>query len=184
MGVYSNARKFQLELMDADTLKELASYDLPPRSLKFVIEGVMPWEYIGAGMYFYLDNQDRAVVPTTENSVQVIQVPEPGSEAGFQLVREYDLSAHVISLPWPHEDSVAWVLPDWSGAYYWFATTAGMVGTIHMHSGEVYTYQLEGEIIENSIAIGQDGVFIISDQALYRFSKDGNGVIDTIWRTP
>lgn len=184
VGVYSNARKFQLELMDADTLKELASYDLPPRSLKFVIEGVMPWEYIGAGMYFYLDNQDRAVVPTTENSVQVIQVPEPGSEAGFQLVREYDLSAHVIPLPWPHEDSVAWVLPDWSGAYYWFATTAGMVGTIHMHSGEVYTYQLEGEIIENSIAIGPDGVFIISDQALYRFSQDGNGVIDTIWRTP
>jgi hypothetical protein len=184
VGVYSNARKFQLELMDPDTLQELASYDLPPRSLMFVIQGIMPWEYIGAGMYFYLDDQDRAVVPTTENSVQVIQVPEPGGEEGFQLVREYDLSAHVVPLSWPHEDSVAWVLPDWSGDYYWFATTAGMIGTIHVQSGEVYTYQLEDEIIENSFAIGSDGVFIISDQALYRFSQSGDGIIDTIWWTP
>ena len=108
----------------------------------------MPWEYIGAGMYFYLDNQDRAIVPTTENSVQVIQIPEPGSKDEFKLVREYDLSAHIVPLSWPHEDSVAWVLPDWSGAYYWFATTAGMVGNIHVHSGEVNTFQLDGEIIE------------------------------------
>jgi len=184
VGVYSNARKFQLELMDAHTLKELASYDLPSRSLKFLIQGVMPWEYIGAGMYFYLDNQDKAIVPTTENSVKVVQVPEPGSEDEFQLVREYDLSAHVVPLSWPHEDSVAWVLPDWSGAYYWYATTAGMVGTINVHTGEVYTFQLDGEIIENSFAVGPDGVFIISDQALYRFSQDGDGIIDTIWRTP
>jgi len=183
IGVYSNARKFQLELMDNHTLEELASYDLPSRSMKFLIQGIMPWEYIGAGMYFYLDHQDRAVVPTTENSVQVVQVPKSGSEDGFRLVRDYDLSAHIIPLPWPHEDSVAWVLPDWSGAYYWFATTAGMVGTINVQSGEVYTYRLDGEIIENSIAIGPDGVFIISDQALYRFSQGGDGNIDIIWRS-
>lgn len=184
IGVYSNARNFQLELMDSLTLKELASYDLLPRSLKFLIQGIMPWEYIGAGMYFYLDDQDRAVVPTTANSVQVIQAPKPGDKNEFQLIREYDLSSHVVPLSWPQEDSVAWVLPDWSGAYYWFATTAGMVGTVHVQSGEVNTYQLDGEIIENSIAIGSDGVFIISNKAIYRFSQDGDGIIDTIWRTP
>ncbi|MBK7978347.1 MAG: hypothetical protein IPK07_35590 [Deltaproteobacteria bacterium] len=30
------------------------------------------WKYIGAGMYFYLDDRDRAVVPTTENTIEVV----------------------------------------------------------------------------------------------------------------
>lgn len=184
VAVYSNARKFRLQLLHPESLELLESYDLPSRSLKFILEGVMPWENIGAGMYFYLDHQDRAVIPTTDNSVLVIQVPEPGSQAGFELQREYDLSAHIVSLPWPQQDSVAWVLPDWDGAWYWFATTAGMVGTISVESGEIFTHQLKGEILENSIAIGPEGVFIISDQALYLFKQDGNGVIRQVWRTP
>jgi hypothetical protein len=183
VAVFSNARRFQLELMDPVTLKELASYDLPPRSWDFIIQGVMPWEYIGAGMYFYLDNQDRAVIPTTKNTIQVLQVPGLGDETGFQLVREYNLSDQVVSLPWPHLDSVAWILPDCSGAYYWYATTAGIIGTVHIESGEVRSIKLEGEVIENSIALGSDGVFIISDKALYRFHQAGDGKIHTVWRT-
>jgi hypothetical protein len=184
VAVYSNARRFQLELMHPTTLEELASYDLPPRSLSFLIQGVMPWEYIGAGMYFYLDHLDRAVLPTTRNTVQVVQVPPADSPAGFQLVREYDLSAYVTDLPFPAEDSVAWVLPDWGGAYYWFATTAGVVGTLHMDTGKVQTLPLAGEIIENSFAIGPEGVFILSDQALYRFQLDNSGAIQAVWRLP
>jgi len=184
VAVFSNARKFKLELLDPQTLDTLATYDLPPRSLKFIFEGVMPWQYIGAGMYFFLDHQDRAIVPTTDNRVLVIQVPEPVSPTGFVLVREYNLSTQIVPLPWPQQDSVAWVLPDWGGAYYWFATTAGRIGTIAIESGEVHAYQIEGEIIENSIAIGSEGVFIISDQALYRFSQGGDGIINQVWRRP
>jgi len=184
VAVYSNARKFRLELLDSQTLEEIAHYNLPPRSLKFILEGVMPWEYIGAGMYFFLDNQDRAVVPTTENRILVIQVPQPGSGEGFHLVREYNLSSHVNQLQWPRQDSVAWVLPDWDGGTYWFATTAGKVGTINIQTEDVYSIQLEGEIIENSIAIGSEGVFILSDQALYRFYQKGDGSINQSWRTP
>ena len=137
VAVYSNARAFQLELMDAVSLQELASYDLPPRPWYFLLQGVMPWEYIGAGVYFYLDDQDRAIVPTTGNTVQVVQVP--GAEGGgeFRLVREYDLADYVVPVPWPKQDSVAWVLPDWGGEFYWFATTLGVVGTIQMDSGAV-----------------------------------------------
>ena len=36
----------------------------------------------------------------------------------FTLVREYDLSDYVVPMAWPKEDSVAWVLPEWSGDYY------------------------------------------------------------------
>ena len=180
VGVYGNARAFQLELMDPYTLEELASYDLPPRPWDFYFQGVLPWEYLGAGIYFYLDNQDRAIVPTTKNTIQVVQVPDPEGHGEFKLVREYDLADYVVP---GKKDSVAWVLPEWSGEYYWYATTAGIVGTVDVDSGVVRTMQLEGELIENSFAVGEDGVFIISDYAMYRFSQDGNGNIIVDWRT-
>jgi len=183
VAVYSNARAFQLELMDAVSLEELASYDLPPRPWYFLLQGVMPWQYIGAGMYFYLDDQDRAIVPTTVNTVQVVQVPSGDSNGEFRLLREYDLADHVVPAPWPKQDSVAWVLPDWGGEVYWFATTLGAVGTIQVDSGAVRTLRLEGEVIENSFAVGEDGVYILSDRALYRLSQDGGGGITVDWRT-
>ena len=149
--VYSNARAFQLELMDPYTLEELASYDLPPRPWYFLLQGVMPWEYIGAGMYFYLDHQDRAVVPTTDNTIKVIQVPGPAGGGEFEGVREYDLSDHVVPLSWPKQDSVAWVLPDWRGEFYWFATTEGMVGTVCVDSGAVRKVRLGGKSLRTPL---------------------------------
>ncbi len=181
VAVYSNGRRFQLELMDPVTLEELASYDLPPRPWYWLLQGILPWEYIGAGMYFYLDEQDRAVVPTTENSIEVIQVPEPGGD--FICVRSYDLNAYVVPMSWPHRDSVAWVLPDWGGAYYWYATTGGMIGTVAVESGLVHTLRLDGEIIENSFAVAEDGAYILSDRALYRLSAEDDGTIVIDWRT-
>ena len=182
VAVYSNARSFQLELMDPYTLEELAAYDLPPRSSRWIVQGVLPWEYLGAGMYFYLDEQDRAVVPTTDNTIRVIQVPDMRERTTFELVREYDLRSHAVPLSWPDQDSVAWVLPDWDGSVYWYATTAGMVGTVDVTTGSVRTMRLEGEIIENSFAVGEDGVYILSDYALYRLHHD-NGAIVIDWRT-
>ena len=110
-------------------------------------------------------------------------MPNPEGGGQFELVREYDLAENVVTMPWPKQDSVAWVLPDWSGDYYWYATTEGMVGTVCVDSGLVRTLGLEGEIIENSFAVGEDGVYILSDRALYHFSQDGSGNIVTDWRT-
>jgi len=182
VAVYSNGRSFKLELMDPETLEPLAIHPLPGRPWYFLLQGIPPWKYIGAGMYFVLDDQDRAVIPTTQNTIQVIQSPAPAAD-GFELVREYDLSEYVAPMRWPRSDSVAWVLPDWGGAYYWFATTGGIVGTVHIETGDVQTIRLDSEIIENSFAVGEEGVFIVSDYALYRFSQDGTGTISIDWRT-
>jgi len=181
VAVYSNGRGFQLELMDPVTLEELASHPLPGRPWYWIFQGILPWKYIGAGMYFYLDDRDRAVVPTTHNTIQVVQTPLDGGE--FVLVREYDLGEHVVPMRWPHRDSVAWVLPDWSGAYYWYATTGGVVGTVDVATGAVQSLRLDGEIIENSFAVAEDGIYIVSDHALYRFHQDGTGQINVEWRT-
>jgi hypothetical protein len=187
VAVSGNAREFQLELLDPDTLEELASYDLPPRSWLFPLQGVMPWKYLGAGMYFYLDAQDRAVVSTTRNTLQVIQAPaDPGE--GFQLLREYDLSQHVATLPWPKQDSVAWVMPEWPAdnstraERFWYATIAGLVGVVDAQSGHVITWHAPGEIIENSFAVGEEGVFMMTDHALYRMRVDSQNAIAVDWR--
>jgi len=180
VAVYSNGRGFQLELMDPYSLRELASHNLPPRPWYWLLQGLMPWQYIGAGMYFFLDDQDRAIVPTTKNTIQVIQTPDANGE--FELVREYDLDEYVVPMRWPHRDSVAWVLPDWGGEVYWWATTGGVVGTVDVASGEVHVLRLEDEIIENSFAVAEDGTFILSDRALYRFNLGGNGGIVVDWR--
>lgn len=184
VAVYGNARKFQLELLDANSLEELASYDLPPRSWLFPLQGVMPWKYIGAGMYFYLDNKNRAIVPTTENTILVIQTPE-NPEDGFKLIREYDVSRHVVQLPFPKLDSVAWVMPEWptngetETPRFWYATIEGLVGVVDAQSGAVTTWKVPGEIIENSFAVGEEGIFMMSDQAMYRLNlRDGAIHID------
>jgi hypothetical protein len=180
VGVYGNGRELQIELMDPYTLEELASYELPARSLGFIFQGVLPWKYIGAGMYFYLDEQDRAIVPTTLNTIEVVQVPNLENSYEFQKIREYDLRDYIVP---DQDDSVAFILPDWDGEYYWYATTAGIVGIVDVYSEEVQILQLEGEIIENSFAVGEEGVFIISDKAMYLFSQDGSGEINVDWRT-
>jgi hypothetical protein len=180
VGVYGNGMKLRLELIDPDTLEKLVSYDLPPRSWTFFFRGIRPWEYLGAGMYFYLDHLDRAVVPTTRNTLQVVQAPDMVKLKKFELVREYDLAKYMVP---GKDDSPAFVLPDWDGKYYWFASVQGVVGTINVDTGLVNMMRLQGELVENSFAVGEDGVFIISDQAMYRFSHDGNGKPVTDWRS-
>jgi hypothetical protein len=182
VAVFSNGRRFRLDLIDDQTLELLATHALPSRPWYWWLQGIMPWQYIGAGMYFYLDHEDRAVVPTTKNTIEVIQVSQ--DDGSFQVVRTYDLQTSVVPMRWPKRDSIAWVLPDWSGRYYWFASTEGMVGTVEIASGDIRTLHLEGEIIENSFAVGQDGVFIVSDHAMYRFRSGDEGQVIIDWRTP
>ena len=57
--------------------------ELPPRA-----PSPNPFQDFAGGGYFYLDNQDRAVVPTTERHVLVI-----GLEDGeFAVEQDYDLT--------------------------------------------------------------------------------------------
>src|SRR5436190_21765768 len=51
-----------LAMIDPATLEVLATYPLPPRDLTTVNS---LFTSFGGGGYFYLDNQDRAIIPTT-----------------------------------------------------------------------------------------------------------------------
>jgi hypothetical protein len=158
----------RLELFDPGTLGELGRMQLPPRVPG---SGSIFTDFAGGG-YFYLDNQDRAVVPTTTRHVFVVGV----RDAGFQLERDYDVTAAV-----PLGDKIISALPDWSGRL-WFASVNGVVGTIDPATGTVRSTNL-GEPNGNSFAVDDDGgVYIVTDGALYRFDAASDGSPSVTWR--
>jgi hypothetical protein len=157
-----------LRMLDPQTLDTLAEQTLPPRDPRTL--GNI-FTSFGGGGYFYLDDQDRAVVPTTTRHVQVFaETPAPG----FSMVRDIDLSGVI-----PDGESIISALPDWGGRL-WFASTGGVVGYV-TGDGRVVSRAL-GEPIGNSFAVDeQGGVYIVSDAALYRFEARA-GTVKTIWR--
>jgi hypothetical protein len=159
-----------LAMLDPHSLAVLAAMPLPPRN---VTAGGNPFTDFSGGGYFYLDQHDRAVVPTNDHHVLV--VAESGS--GFVVDHDYDLSSKV-----PSGEGIVSVLPDWNGLF-WFVTRGGLVGTIDRGDGTVRTMRLTGEGISNSFAVDETGgVFIVSDSALYRFDADSKGAPQMSWR--
>jgi hypothetical protein len=161
-------RAVRLKLFDPRTLEELAAFELPPRP-----PSTNPFQDFAGGGYFYLDDRDRAVIPTTERHIFVVAL----RDGGFEKVADYDLTAHI-----PDGSKIISALPDWGGVI-WFATTAGVVGTVAPETGAVRVRDL-GEVIQNSFAVGDDGgVYIVSEKALYRFdSADARGGPAVTWR--
>jgi hypothetical protein len=161
-----------LRMLDRGSLDTLATYVLPPRQPG--ISTNVFQDFAGGG-YFYLDNQDRAVVPTTTRHLLVIG--ETGDAPGFQLQRDYDLSRAV-----PQGDKIISALPDWSGRL-WFASTGGVVGTVDPATGAVKsidTHEKNG----NSFAVDDKGaVYIVTNAALYRFTAAADGTPKSVWRT-
>jgi hypothetical protein len=158
-----------LVLMDPVTLMPLASYELPPRQPGAKSN---PFTDFSGGGYFYLDNRDRAIMPTTTRHVYVIaQTDAPG----FKVVEDYDLNGAVAP-----DDKLISALPDWRGRL-WFASTDGVVGWISPRSGKVHSKDL-GEPIGNSFAIDERGsVYIVTDDALYRL-RAKKGKVSEQWR--
>jgi len=162
----------RLAMFDPNTLDLLAVMPLPPRS-----PGAgNPFTDFSGGGYFYLDQSNEAVIPTTNHQIWVVGETSGPTGPGFSLQRAYDLSASMSS-----EDQLISALPDWNGRI-WFATTKGVVGTVDPVSGTVRAMNL-AEAIGNSFAVDQTGgVFIVTDRALYRFDAAPDGSPAVTWR--
>jgi hypothetical protein len=159
-----------LAMIDPNTLDVLATYPLPPRD-----PATLPslFTSFSGGGYFYLDNQDRAVIPTTSRHILVVGET---AGAGFALQRDYDVSGAVGS-----GDAILSALPDWSGRI-WFASAKGVVGTVDPGTGAVKA-MATNEPIGNSFAVDETGgVYIVSDAALYRFDAAADGSPTVTWR--
>jgi hypothetical protein len=159
-----------LFMLDPKTLDTLAEYNLPARQPGISTD--LFTDFSGGG-YFYLDNRDRAVVPTTTRHILVIG--ETGAP-GFALQRDFDLTKAV-----PQGDKIISALPDWSGRI-WAVSKAGVVVTVDPISGAIRSRALK-EKVGNSFAVDESGaVYIVSDKALYRFAADSRGAPRPVWR--
>jgi hypothetical protein len=162
----------RLLMLDPKTLEQVAVMELPPRKAGTG----NPFTTFSGGGYFYLDQSDRAVIPTTTDQIWVIGETSGPTGPGFELQRSYDLSSFMTT-----EDQIISALPDWSGRI-WFATTLGLVGTIDPGSGAIHIVNL-AEKIGNSFSVdATGGVFIVTDRALYRFDPAADGSPLLTWR--
>ncbi len=159
-----------LRLIDPATLATLASHELPLRKL-----GSFSFSNFAGGGYFYLDEQDRAVVTTFTGRLQVYAETADPLGPGFRRVRDVDLSTATAG------SDILSALPDWSGRI-WFATTSGVVGFVAADDSVHSTRLPDGETIANSFAVDESGgVFVVSTHALYRFDvTDGEPMVT--WR--
>lgn len=163
-----------LELLDPTSLKTLAEMDLPGRDL-LQAGGLNVFQNFTGGGYFYLDHEDRAVIPTSARHLLVVAVAGTPEAPAFEVRRDVDLSTAV-----PQGDAIISALPDWSGRI-WFASRNGVVGTLAA-DGTIKTLDTK-EPIGNSFAVDETGgVFIVTDGALYRFDAAADGLPAVSWR--
>ncbi len=173
-GSYSG---FGISLLDPDTLDVLASYPLPPLNPD---DPLFPYGDTSGAVYFVVDNQERILFTDTENAIQIIKYGEEKSE--FEQLLRFDLSGYVVPMEPPASDHVQMTIPDWEGELLWFTTRYGIVGTVDQDTGDIHSIELEGEELQNSFAVGEDGVYILSDHAMYRFNADEDGTPVADWR--
>lgn len=180
--VCMHARKPVLRLMEMPTLNTLDKLALPARKTPLFNLRKMAADTSG-GAYFYLDNDDRIVVGTSAGDILTIDVEEEPAPH-FEVVRSIDVR-HALRLPTRPDkqeiDRISSVMPDWNGRL-WFVGRYGTVGSITQDGRDLRFVHLENEEIENSFSVGKDGVYILSDHALYRFEAAPDGSPRVVWR--
>ena len=183
----ASSNRITAYLMDPVSLQTLASFDLPPTGGN---------GDFGGGGYFFLDNLDRAVIPTRTRDIW--RLKEVDTAAGTQLVKDHTCADDLPGMI-PADQEILSALPDAHGLL-WFTTSGGadlstepgMVGTANpdpASSGHC-TVKLHtlpaGEAIAKSFAVDPDpsrgGVFIVSDHQLYRFDAAADGTPMVTWQ--
>ena len=176
-----------LYLLDPVTLQTLTKFALPDQGGN---------GQFGAGGYFFLDNLDRAVIPTRGNDIWRIR--ETDTAAGPIFLKEHTCASDLPAVVGSNEEILS-TFPDANGLL-WFTTSgnsddptqSASVGTAKPDPSDsnhcvVKTYQLpSGELIQKSFAVDPDpsrgGVFVVSDHQLYRFDADATGVPSPTWQ--
>lgn len=148
-----------VHLLDTDNSRSVASLPLVKGSLL-------------GGVYAFLDDRNRLVAVDGDRRLQRV-----GHSADSLFVDStVDLATAV-----PAGDAVTGLVPDWSGSV-WFATGAGVVGTVDP-AGVVRSLRLpDGEQVQNSISSSPDGVSVATTHALYQLSTGDDGRPSVDWR--
>ena len=157
-----------LILFDPDTMEILAEKEIAPRPLITNAAG---------GGYFSFDHMGRALIGPATNVIEVWDVEVNDGAAEFVRVEAYDLSA---TIPADSESTMQDSLPDYEGRI-WFVAINGQMGYIDPETREAQFHDL-GEGLQNSMAVDETGVYVLTFEALYKFGVDSTGAIEQLWR--
>ncbi len=167
-----------LLLLDPNTLEVRARYELPKRKVPlFRIRKAM--SDTSGGAYFYLDQHDRAVIGTSDGTIEIVGLSGSDGQEQFEAIERIELREQ-LRLPDGSLDKITAVMPDFQNNL-WFVGRHGTVGLVTPER-QVHAQRLAGEEIENSFSVGPEGVYIVSDHALYRFGLDAQGAPSVAWR--
>ena len=181
MCLSGGAAGFKLLLLDPDTLEILARTDLPPRASTKEAIKTKNFDAIttdtSGGAYFHLLAGDRPIIGNSENIIKIYAISEESGKPEWYVEREYNVDPYL-----PEGSYLTDAFPDYEGRI-WFMTRPGEVGYVDPDTSEVFLMKLENEEIQNSFAIAEDGVYVVSDYAMYRFDVDAEGNPIYTWRT-
>ena len=183
---------FRLQLLDKDSLELLAFYDLPMRPSTFEAAVKRDIRIIfsdtSGGAYFYLDDQDRAVLADSQQRISRIKPIESGGKWRFERQESWDMRPYVpndcfhYNNLWPKGecDAITTVMPDYNGLIWW-VTRHGRIGSLNPQTGKVAATDFGGEEVQNSFAIDKSGAYVVTDHAMYRMTLE-NGLPTQKWR--
>lgn len=124
------------------------------------------------GVYAFLDNENRLVV--VDGSRKLLRIGHTGNSLSIDST--VDLTGTI-----PADDAVTGLVPDWQGNV-WFATGAGLIGSVDA-AGVARTVRVpEGEQVQNSISSSPAGVSVATTHALYQLSLAADGTPKIDWR--
>jgi hypothetical protein len=185
---------FEIDLFEPHTLNLLATHKLPTRASTFQAAVTLNLDLIfldtSGGSYFYLDDQDRAVLANAEQHIErIAHRQKANGEWEFSVTDSWDITPQA-----PHDcldidnwfpqgecDPITSVMPDYDGRIWW-VTRFGRVGTVTPATGRIAVHRFPGEEIQNSLSADRDGMYVITDYALYHLVADGDGTPRTVWK--
>jgi hypothetical protein len=161
-----NFFEMRLIAMNAETLQIIAMHNLPLRDSNKTLDIDEIQNDSSGGAYFHLDNHDRAIIANADRHIQILGLHKTLDSVEWNVFRDIDLNPYL-----PEASRVTDAIPDWLGNI-WFVTRKGIVGVVNIKSGSVKIKELIGEEFQNAIAVAEDGVYIVSDHALYSFRSN------------
>lgn len=134
----------------------------------------------GGGVYFHLDHQGRVLLASNAPAIELWSLVNTDDELRWHQEQKIELSS-ALSKVIDREHRVIDVMPDWQGNY-WFITRGGLIGSSDRDGEDIQVQALKGEGIDNALAIGPLGVFVVSDHAMYRLQRNAVGQQQVVWR--
>ena len=182
---------FQLQLIDPNNFDRLAKIDLPMRPSTFESMVKKDPEIIfmdTSSAYFFLDNQDRAIIADSDQRIRRIGPIEKDGKWEFKEYDSWDMNAYVPNdcfrpsntKPKGECDALTTIMPDYNGLIWW-VTRNGRIGSLDPETGTVIATDFGGEEVQNSFALAKNGAYVVTDHAMYRMELE-EGMPVQRWR--